>query len=195
MEKDCMTSTVGDLYKHINQMKIFAETERLILREIVPEDVEGMYHLDSDIQVHIYLGNNPIKDRNEALNIIDYIRNQYQENGIGRWAMIDKQTNEFIGWTGLKLVRELVNNHIDHYDLGYRLIRKYWGQGYATEGAVASLRYGFEKLQLKEIFAAAHVDNIASNKILQKVGFQKENAFLYDGAIHHWYRCLHAEAD
>ena len=169
-------------------MEIIIETERLILREIIPEDSEGMYNLDSDAQVHTYLGNKPIRDRKEAMNIIEHIRKQYVENGIGRWAIIDKKTDEFIGWTGLKLVRELTNNHINHYDLGYRLIRKYWGQGYATESALASLDYGFGKLQLQEIFAAAHVENIASNSILQKVGFRRENTFLNDDAMHHWYK-------
>lgn len=169
-------------------MKIFLETERLILREILPEDVDGMYALDSDHLVQRYLGNRPIKSKDEAMKVIDHIRKQYVENGIGRWAMVDKQSGDFIGWSGLKLMRELTNNHINYYDLGYRLIRKYWGKGYATESALASLEYGFEKLELQEIFGAAHVDNMASNKILTKLGLERLNSFLYDGALHHWYK-------
>ena len=56
------------------------------------------------------------------------IRQQYIDNGIDRWAIINKETNDFIGWTGLKFVTETTNNHINFYDLGYRLIEKYWAK-------------------------------------------------------------------
>lgn len=78
-------------------MKIFAETERLILREILPTDIDGMLALDSDPEVHKYLGNKPISSRNQAAAIIEFIRQQYVDNGIGRWAIIDKKTNDFVG--------------------------------------------------------------------------------------------------
>lgn len=106
-------------------MKIVAETERLILREILPTDIDGMFELDADPEVHKYLGNNPVTDKSDIVGAIDFIRQQYSEHGIGRWAIIDKQTNAFIGWTGLKFVIELTNKHKNYYDLGYRLIKKY----------------------------------------------------------------------
>lgn len=84
-------------------MKIFAETERLILREILPTDVNGIYELESDPEVHKYLGNNPVSDINQIVDGINFIRQQYIDNGIGRWAIIDKKNNNFIGWTGLNL--------------------------------------------------------------------------------------------
>ncbi|MDV7390491.1 GNAT family N-acetyltransferase, partial [Arthrospira platensis SPKY1] len=83
-------------------VKIFAETERLILREIMPSDIDGMFKLDSDPEVHKYLGNKPVTDRKQIINVINFIRKQYIDNGIGRWAIVDKKTNDFIGWTGLK---------------------------------------------------------------------------------------------
>lgn len=92
-------------------MKIFAETERLILREILPSDIDGMFELDSDPEVHKYLGNKPVTTREQISDAINFIRQQYIDNGIGRWAIIDKKTNDFIGWTGLKFVTELTNNH------------------------------------------------------------------------------------
>ena len=113
-------------------MKIFAETERLILREILPTDVEGMYELDSDPEVHKYLGNKPVTSREQTVDVIHFIRQQYVDNGIGRCAIIDKKSNEFIGWTGLKLVTYKTNHHTNYYDLDYRLIKKYWGKGIAT---------------------------------------------------------------
>lgn len=159
----------------------------MILREIIPDDAEGMYELDSDPQVHRYLGNKTIDSRDKAMDVIRMVRKQYHENGIGRWAMVEKRTGAFIGWTGLKLVKETTNNHINYHDLGYRLIRKYWGQGFASEGANASLAYGFSELKLNEIFAAAHTENLASNRILQKLGFRQSGSFLYDTSTHHWY--------
>jgi [ribosomal protein S5]-alanine N-acetyltransferase len=167
---------------------IKAETERLILREVTPEDLDGFYTLDSDQEVHRYLGNHPVSDREKLLEIIHFIRDQYAQHGIGRWAMVEKSTGAFIGWTGLKYVQEPINHPTPYYDLGYRLIQKYWGQGYATESAVASLNYGFDVLQIPEIFAAADVHNAPSNRILTKLGFTKLEPFLYDDALHNWYR-------
>lgn len=168
-------------------MKIFAETQRLLLREIVPSDADGLFALDSDTEVHRYLGNRPVKTIEEVEGLISHIRKQYEDNGIGRWAIVDKFTGEFMGWTGLKWVTEMVNSHRNYYDLGYRLIRKFWGRGFAMESAVASLDYGFEKLDIKEIFAAAHVENIASNRIIRNLGFEFLDSFYYDGSIHYWY--------
>ena len=87
-------------------MKIFIETERLILREIMPIDEDAMWEMDSDPMVHQYLGNKPVTHIDQIREAMQYIRQQYLDNGIGRWAMVDKNTNNFLGWTGLKLVKE-----------------------------------------------------------------------------------------
>ena len=105
-------------------MKVHIETERLIIRDIEEYDVEGIFKLDSDPEVHEFLGKNPIKTMKEAEEIIVYIRGQYEKNGIGRWAIIDKNTEDFIGWTGLKYEQQ-IRNSFNYYDLGYRLRKKY----------------------------------------------------------------------
>lgn len=174
-------------------MKIFVETKRLILREILPTDIDGLFELDSDPDVHTYLGNKPIKDKKEIVEIINFIRQQYKDNGIGRWAIIDKKTNSFIGWTGLKLVTELTNNHQNYYELGYRLIKKYWGQGIATETAFASLEFAFNKLKTEEVYAIADCKNDGSNRILQKVGLQFIETFDFKGIKHNWYKINRTE--
>jgi ribosomal-protein-alanine N-acetyltransferase len=168
-------------------MKIFAETERLILREILPIDRNGLFAIDSDPDVNIYLGNNPVENIEKIDDIIKFIRKQYVENGIGRWAMVEKSTNNFIGWTGLKLVRELTNNHIDYYDLGYRLNKSYWGKGFATEAAKASLQYGFNTLNLNKIYAIADSKNVASRNVLEKVGLKYIETFTYIDTDHDWF--------
>lgn len=169
-------------------MKIFAETERLILREILPTDAAGMFEMDGDPEVHRYLGKSPIKSIEEAEAAIRFIRKQYQENGIGRWAVVEKATGAFLGWSGFKLITKTTNNHINYYDLGYRFSKKYWGKGYATESAAAARDYGFETLNLNEIFGIADIDNLGSIHVLEKVGLKRVSLFQHEGIMHHWMR-------
>jgi [ribosomal protein S5]-alanine N-acetyltransferase len=160
-------------------MKIFAETERLILREIVSDDAEAFFEMDADPEVHRFLGNNPVKTIEQTKEAIQRIRSQYDTFNIGRWAAIEKSSGRFVGWTGLKYITEPKNGKVNFYDVGYRLNKKYWGKGYATESAKASLQYGFEQLGLKEIIGTAHVDNHASRKALLKCGLKYVETFDY----------------
>lgn len=167
-------------------MKTSIETERLVMRELQPTDNVGMFELDSNPEVHHYLGNNPVKSIEECDEAIKNIRQQYLDNGIGRWAVILKETNEFIGWSGLKLERN-VNGHETFYDLGYRFIQKHWGKGYGYESAKAFIDFGFNEMNLKVINAWADAANLGSRRILEKVGMQFVNAFEYEGSEEVWY--------
>jgi ribosomal-protein-alanine N-acetyltransferase len=113
------------------------QTQRLILRELLPTDDQGMFELDSDPGVHLYLGNKPVTNIEQSRDVIAFVRRQYAELDIGRWAVIEKTTGNFVGWSGLKLITTIVNNHSNFYDIGYRFIKRYWGLGYATESAIA----------------------------------------------------------
>ncbi|MBK8414154.1 MAG: GNAT family N-acetyltransferase [Bacteroidetes bacterium] len=174
-------------------MQIYVETPRLILREMVESDVDGFFELDSDPEVHRFLGNHTVKSKEECTAVIKYVRQQYVDFGIGRWAVIEKQSGSFMGWTGIKFVTDELNNHKNFYDLGYRFIRKYWGKGYAGESALASFNYASEVLKVDQLYASTHNQNIASQKIITKLGFQFRNEFMYDGAIHFWYAVNFAE--
>jgi ribosomal-protein-alanine N-acetyltransferase len=167
-------------------MSKYIETRRLLLRELFPSDDLGIFELDSNPEVHLHLGNNPITDIEQSREIISNIRQQYIDNGIGRWAVILKETNQFIGWAGLKLERN-VNGHDQFYDLGYRFIPKYWGKGYASEAASAFVKYGFQKLKLETICAYTSSDNIGSRKVLEKTGLQYVNTFEYEGGEELWF--------
>jgi ribosomal-protein-alanine N-acetyltransferase len=169
-------------------VKIHIQTERLILRELLPEDETGMFELDSSAEVHRYLGNQPFTRIEESREIIHFIRKQYQEWGIGRWAVENKESGEFMGWAGLKFVRDLTNNHIHYYDIGYRFIPRFWGKGFATEVAKACVNYGFEHLNVKEIFAMADINNAASLRVLEKSGLQFVENFDFMGDEHAWYK-------
>lgn len=171
-------------------MKFHIETKRLILRDIQTTDVDAMFELDSNPLVHKYLGNNPITSRAEAKTIIGFIMSQYKDRGIGRFAVIEKSSGDFIGWSGLKYNTgdsEALGDKRDFYDIGYRLIPKYWGKGYATESAKAALDFGFNTLQLPLICGAAEVDNIASNTILLNLGLQYKSVFQYNNKPINWY--------
>lgn len=162
-------------------MKIYAETERLILREIVIEDTGDMFRLDSDPRVHTYLGNNPIKCMGKARTYVDYIRMQYERYGIGRWAAIEKSSGNWIGWTGLKLNFENeMNGHKNYYDIGYRFMPEYWGKGYATESSIAARDYFFEHFKGEKLCGLAELDNAASCRVLEKIGLDRKDNFRFE---------------
>jgi RimJ/RimL family protein N-acetyltransferase len=135
--------------------------------------------MDSDPEVHKYLGNQPVQNMAHIEHAFQAIQQQYAKNRIGRWATIEKSTGNFIGWSGLKFITEEWDNHINFYDVGYRLNKKYWGKGYATESAKAALEYGFNTMQLEEIIGTANVENKASRKALEKCGLQFVAQFMW----------------
>lgn len=171
-------------------MIFYIETERLILRDLLETDVDGIFELDSNPEVHKYLGKKPIHSKEKAMENIQFIKQQYQERGIGRFAAIEKITGDFIGWTGLKFNtgdKETLGNKRDFYDIGYRFIPRYWGKGYATESSIVTLNYGFKELNIDTMCGAAEVGNIASNKVLQKIGLKYVEQFPLDDELINWY--------
>lgn len=174
-------------------MKIFAETERLILREIERSDISDMFELDSDPDVYKYLGKKPVTTKNESIKIIDFIREQYVDRGIGRWAVILKESQEFLGWSGLKLnTEEELNGFANFYDVGYRFKKKYWNKGYATESGKASIEYAFNIMHLNKVYGITEIGNQASHKVLLKIGLKKIQNFYYkkEDLMLRWYEII-----
>jgi len=165
------------------------QTARCILRELQPSDAPGMFELDTDPLVHRYLGNKPISTIEQATDVIAFVRRQYVENGIGRWALVHRESGAFMGWCGLKRNTEPLNGHVNYYDLGYRLMPRFWGQGYASEAGATALAFGFGSLKLQTIYAVAHIENAASNRVLTKLGFKQTGTFNYDEEPCYWYVC------
>jgi ribosomal-protein-alanine N-acetyltransferase len=126
---------------------------------------------------------------------IRFIQAQYASNGIGRWAVTLRATGEFMGWAGLKLVNGPINGQRDFYDLGYRFIRRYWGQGYGYEAALAWLRAGFDTLKVARICAYADVENAGSRRILEKIGLQEGNTFEEGGTACVWYEAVNPSSN
>ena len=171
-------------------MNLIIETERLILRPFELSDAEDMFAMDSNPIVHKYLWQTPSKEIAETIKVIEYLKNQYQENKIGRFATILKKTNEFIGWTGIKYINDHEENgNTNFYDYGYRLDEKFWNKGYATEASIAWLDHGFKEMKIEKMNAYTHFENGASNHILQKVGMTFMEDYLdKDGILWKWWQ-------
>jgi RimJ/RimL family protein N-acetyltransferase len=165
-------------------MKPILTTERLYLREFTLDDAQLLVDLNSDINVTRYTGDGPVDFEGSKKVITEIIIPQYK-NKMGRWAVHLKDTNEFIGWSGIKHIESL-----NEFDLGYRFFKKHWGKGYATESGKAVMDYGLNVLKLKQIVGRASVDNHNSIKVLEKVGLKfKEEGFEHGEKIvkYHFY--------
>lgn len=155
-------------------MQIVFQTPRLLLRQFTEADAPLLLALNSDPEIVKYVHEPALETEEQAKKIlIDIILPQYKNN-LGRWAIHTKGNMEFIGWCGLKYLSER-----DEIDLGYRLMKRAWGKGYATEAAQHTLDYGFKSLHLKLITGRAHIENIASIKVLEKIGM----GFIGEGIV------------
>ena len=155
-------------------MKFIIETDRLLLREFILDDAEMFYQLNSNPNVIRFTGNAAFKSIEEAKSFLENY-NDYKANGYGRWAVINKKSNEFIGWCGLKY-GELENET----DIGFRFFEEEWNKGYATESSTACLKYGFEVLKLNRIIGRAMKENTASIKVLEKIGLVYETDYIFE---------------
>lgn len=171
-------------------MNLIIETPRLLLREMRQEDAEVLFEMDSNINVHKFLWQKPIIDIVEVHESIKMVRAQYIKNNIGRFVTILKETNELIGWTGIKFVTDHVENgNTNFYDYGYRLNERFWNKGYATEATKVWLDYGFNQMKIDKMNAYTHSENGASNHVLQKVGFHfMEDYHDNDGVLWKWWQ-------
>ncbi|TGV00337.1 GNAT family N-acetyltransferase [Flavivirga rizhaonensis] len=162
-------------------MTFHIETERLVLRELRMSDLDGMFELDSDPEVHKYLGNKPVKAKEESQKILEGVLRQYTDRGIGRWALINKETQEFMGWSGLRLNTEYtMNGFTEFYDVGYRIIKRFWGKGYATESGKKAVDYAFNVLKLPELYGMTEIGNRASHNALLKIGLEYVEDFYFE---------------
>ena len=168
-------------------MKAIVETQRLILRELEYVDAKDLFEMDADPAVHLYIENKPVKSMNEITDVIEMIKGQYEINGIARWAVVNKLTNECIGWSGLKFFNHPLNNYCNFYELGYRFKKRHWGKGFATESSIAVVDYGFKHLNVDSIFAITHPQNVNSKKVLFKLGFDYKETFDYEGDPTDWF--------
>lgn len=164
------------------QIQVIIETERLYLREFISSDSIHFFKINNDSNVIQYTGDTSFKNLESAQNFITNY-DAYTKTGIGRWAVIRKSDQEFLGWCGLKYhSKERV------VDIGYRFYKCYWTQGYATESAKAVIQYAFDILKYPFLVAHAHIDNHASHKVINKCNMQFVKVFNYDNLPAKLYR-------
>jgi RimJ/RimL family protein N-acetyltransferase len=150
------------------------ETERTFLRKLSVEDARDFYGLNLDQEVLKYTGDKPFENIKTAKDfLINY--DQYERYRVGRLAVIEKKTSKFIGWCGLKY-----NSDTDEYNIGFRFFKQYWNKGFATETAKKCLNYGFNDLKIQRIIGRAMKENIASIKVLEKMGMTFKDTFAFD---------------
>lgn len=162
-------------------MKQILETPRLLLREIGPEDAEFFFELNSDLEVMKYTGDKPFSSVEDARNFLNNY-SDFKKYGMGRWAVIEKESNLILGWCGIKF-----SPNLNEYDIGYRFFKKYWNNGYATESAKACVEYGFKELNIKEIVGRAIAENTASIRVLRKIGLEFLREQIKDGQTENIY--------
>jgi 3-dehydroquinate dehydratase/shikimate dehydrogenase len=145
-------------------------TNRLILREWKPEDLAPFAKLNADPKVRAYFAKtkNYEETAEEYLQIVEGF-NKYNWRF---WAASLIETGEFIGLIGLKDV-DPIYSFAPAVEIGWRLAYEFWGQGYATEGALAALKYGFKVLNLNEIISYTSSLNMPSRNVMEKIGMQR----------------------
>ena len=162
-------------------MKIYLETERMILRELTLKDEENLLNLDSDPEVMRYLTLGAPSTREEVcaslLRIVELLENH--KGRFGTWAAIEKNSGLFMGWFLFRPAKENPNN-LDRIEIGYRLKKTFWGKGFATEGSQEIIKKGFQEFQIPEIFAIAMKENRASRHVIEKLGLVYIREYPYD---------------
>jgi ribosomal-protein-alanine N-acetyltransferase len=144
------------------------QTQRLLVRQYTLADQENFYRLNSDEDVMKYI-RRP-KTRKEAYQFLLENIEYYKEFPVyGRWALIEKSTQDFIGSFMIR-----PSTAVDHrIELGYAMFKENWGNGYATESVKGGLNFAFEQLQLSSLIAITQTENMASQKVLLKCGFRQ----------------------
>lgn len=145
-------------------------TERLTLRKFTLADVEAVHrNYGSDPLVNRYISFAPCAELESARGFIGMHLEQYESNpAFYGWAI--EVDGEVIGSIGLFNV----DDDADQAELGYSIGSKWWGRGYATEAAQAVIDYAFDSVGFHRVYASHHIDNIASGKVLEKVGMHYE---------------------
>lgn len=152
------------------------ETERMVLRELVPEDVDDLMPIFSDPEAMRYYPST--KSREEVERWIRWVTGSYEQNGFGLWACVLKATSEFCGQCGL-MPQEVEGRR--EVEVGYLFVREFWGRGLATEAARASRDWGFEQLGRRRLVALINPQNTPSRRVAERIGMGREKEIEWRG--------------
>jgi RimJ/RimL family protein N-acetyltransferase len=152
------------------------ESERLIFRPFTLDDLPKLIEQRSDPDVIRYLGGTKLQNPEALSKRIRFYMSCYESHGFGMCAMIWKPTGEMIGSAGLQPL-----DGTDEIEVGYSMVKEYWGKGIGTEAARAWLNHGFRDAGLERIVAVAHTGNRASRHIMEKLGMKYEKSEVHYG--------------
>jgi Acetyltransferases, including N-acetylases of ribosomal proteins len=145
-------------------------TKSLILKKMTLKDAEDLFEYASDPEVTKYVTWAPHKSIDDSIDFLKSVLRRYENNEVSEWGIVYKENNKFIGTCGYVLwvpVHSLA-------EIAFALSREYWGKGLMTEAVKEVIKYGFEKMNLNRIYAKCFVENIGSQKVLEKVGMKFE---------------------
>lgn len=154
------------------------QTEGLQLREFTISDATVIGRIYADEEVMRYIGRGGAVDEAVTEQMLNAFIRSYEENGFGIWACVDKSSGKIIGHCGFNILP--VTGDIE---IAYLLDKPYWGKGIATSIAEETLRYGFEELKLKKIVALAYPENLASIRVIEKLGLNYDGRKEFFGII------------
>jgi ribosomal-protein-alanine N-acetyltransferase len=152
------------------------ETERLLLRKFTFEDLGELVELRSDDEVIKYLGGRKLQNPEAIEKRLQFYLDCYANFGFGMCALVWKETDEMFGWSGLQPL-----DGTTEIEVGYGMIKKFWGMGIGYECASAWIRYGFERANLERIVAVASPENTGSWRIMEKCGMKYEKTETHYG--------------
>jgi ribosomal-protein-alanine N-acetyltransferase len=149
------------------------ETKRLVLRQLAADDSESWFQNLSNDEITGLIGMDPLETIEELEAIIKSFNERFKEGAGIAWAITLKETNEFIGTCSY----ESINKKNRSGEIGYDLLREYWGHGFMTEALRAIIEYGFRQIGLDRIEANTDPVNIHSRNLLERLGFIEEGTF------------------
>jgi [ribosomal protein S5]-alanine N-acetyltransferase len=154
------------------QLDIFPvlETNRIILRRIEKGDAHDIFKYLSDKEVMKHYGTEPFQTVDEAISAISRYESLFAEKRGIRWGITLKGENKVIGSC---VFYNMVSEHY-RTDIGFVLSKDYWGQGIAQEAVKAVIKYGFEFLNINRVEAVIEPSNVASQKLVDRLGFLRE---------------------
>lgn len=145
------------------------QTKRLKIRKMRETDKENLVKIFSDPVAMEYYPDT--KNEEETIRWINWTINNYHKFGVGLWIVESNETGEFLGQCGI--VPQKIDGEVQ-MEIGYSFVRKFWGNGYATEAANACKEYGFSKLKLPRIISLIDPENKASIKVANRIGMTYE---------------------
>ena len=163
----------------MNYLLTNQETERLGFRALTKEDFQDWLPFFENKMILTYFGINPNLPQKELCdNWFKKVFHRYENNLGGLNAIILKETGELIGQCGL-LIQNVEG--LERLEIGYSLLPKYRGKGYATEAAVKCKEFAFQNGIATELISMIHIDNIASENVAKKNGMNLESIIDFEG--------------